>query len=66
MANNFEKNWTTNNNNYPLDSKEVERYLSVKPSEKVTIPTGNSASFNSAPGRRNAFTSAGLTAFTPF
>ena len=33
MANNFGKNWTTNNNNYPLDSKEVERYLSVKPSE---------------------------------
>ena len=33
MANNFGKNWTTNNNNYPLDSKEVDRYLSVKPSE---------------------------------
>ena len=32
MANNFDKNWTTVNNNYPLNDKEVERYISVKPS----------------------------------
>ena len=32
MANNFDKNWTTVNNNYPLSDKEVERYISVKPS----------------------------------
>ena len=33
MANNFDKNWTTNNNGYPLNDKEVERYLSILPSE---------------------------------
>ena len=33
MANNFDKNWTTVNNNYPLNDKEVERYISVKPSD---------------------------------
>ena len=45
MANNFGKNWTTNNNNYPLDSKEVERYLSVKPSEnQLTLVDKDNAS----------------------
>lgn len=29
----FEKNWTTDNNGYPLLDSEVERYISVVPSE---------------------------------
>lgn len=33
MANSFDKNWTTNNNGYELNNDEVERYISVKPSE---------------------------------
>lgn len=31
MAYNFDKNWTTNNNGYPLNDKEVQRYISVLP-----------------------------------
>lgn len=30
---NFDKNWTTNNGNAPLCDSDVERYISVKPSE---------------------------------
>ena len=48
MANNFDKNWTTVNNNYPLNDKEVERYISVKPSDNqpvsythLTLPTNS-------------------------
>lgn len=33
MSNQFEKNWTTNNNGYPLEDEEVKRYISVLPSE---------------------------------
>ncbi|MDE6659260.1 MAG: hypothetical protein K2K01_04010, partial [Eubacterium sp.] len=33
MGNQFEKNWTTNNNGYPLLDDEVKRYISVLPSE---------------------------------
>lgn len=32
MKNNFSNNWTTNNNGYPLNGSEVERYISVMPS----------------------------------
>lgn len=33
MKNNFNNNWTTNNNGYPLNGSEVERYISVTPDE---------------------------------
>lgn len=33
MKTNFNKNWTTNNNGYPLNGSEVERYVSVTPDE---------------------------------
>lgn len=33
MINSFEKNWTTTNGNVPLNDNEVERYISVRPSE---------------------------------
>lgn len=33
MENQFLKNWTTNNNGYPLFDDEVKRYISVLPSE---------------------------------
>lgn len=33
MKNDFNKNWTTNNNGYPLNGSEVERYISVTPDE---------------------------------
>ena len=29
----LDENWTTNNNNYPLNDAEVERYISVVPNE---------------------------------
>ncbi|MDE6723791.1 MAG: alpha-L-fucosidase [Eubacterium sp.] len=33
MENQFEKNWATNNNGYPLFDDEVKRYISVLPNE---------------------------------
>lgn len=33
MKNTFDKNWTNYNNGYPLNDAEVERYISVLPSE---------------------------------
>ena len=33
MINGFDKNWTTTNGNVPLNNNEVERYISVRPSE---------------------------------
>lgn len=33
MKTNFNKNWTTNNNGYPLNGSEVERYVSITPDE---------------------------------
>ena len=33
MKNDFNNNWTTNNNGYPLNGSEVERYISVTPDE---------------------------------
>ncbi|MGN1421283.1 MAG: alpha-L-fucosidase, partial [Eubacterium sp.] len=33
MINSFDKNWTTTNGNVPLNDNEVERYISVRPSE---------------------------------
>ena len=33
MADKFDKNWTNYNNGYPLNNEEVQRYISVVPTE---------------------------------
>lgn len=40
MNNKFEKNWTNYNNGYPLNSSDVERFISVVPSENQIRHSG--------------------------
>lgn len=45
MKNQFENNWTSGNNGYPLFNEEVEKYISVLPSENQVRLAENCLSF---------------------